>query len=280
MGAGSTKGVRHTDNVDRVSVSSEDYSPPQVMKAKKPANSENDKSNIRKRIEMVSDESDIDDDAPKSPSKSTTTNDSRQPEDKKRNLFGFSRKKEEKTNAFIHNTDEGEVSNKKTTINNNKTFGFFNSKKENKTEAKDEKSLDQDLTELQTTFDSLGIVDTKSKHSTKDNKIAEKSVPEESSKRNQTSQSADDLLELEPMRNRMNQRRRFSRPSNSLIPTSTPFGVPRRSSEGGALTGNLNPRRNFKYSWEKENAPLPVTKNEEWDYESVSIIIGTKFLTL
>lgn len=262
MGAGSAKGVNEINDEDndpendRFSVIS-GGSPsvdPKFPKSENKANDEVKTNNIRAKMEALGAESEDDDPLSKSADEGE-----RKEDERRRGLFGFSRKKseDEKTNAFIHeNGDETKRSIKR---ESSKGFRFFKFKKEDKKklDEKDEK-LDQEIKDLQQAFDSLGIVGSNvwNDNSKKDPISSKKS------------QSADDIRELEPMRNRLNQKRRFSRPANA-------GGSIRRGHDGMVSTSGGGKRRTFKYSWEKENVIANPVQTEDWNYEAVSI---TQFL--
>lgn len=267
MGAGSAKGVRINDEDfdienDRFSVISHD-SPEINAKGERPgANNNNNnnnasdkKSKVRVKIEALYDESDEEEGSGVTPTKPAVT--SEREDEKKRGLFGFSRRREEddKTNVFVHESDN-EGAKKGGKRDGSKGFKLFSFRKDGrKSEEKDE-PLDQEINDLQKTFDSLGIVgQAHGTQKTHNGTAARKS------------QSADDIRDLEPMRNRMNQKRRFSRPSNM-----TAAGPALRRTGDGLNTSSGGSKRTFKYSWEvnDHNGCSSPSKSEEWKYEAVS----------
>ena len=121
--------------------------------------------------------------------------------------------------------------------NNSKRIGGVGGESGN--EGDKDNRLDQDINDLEKTFDSLGIVG--------QNKWSEDNKP----------RPLDDIENLEPMRNRKQVRVRAPRVVNGVAPT-----------EGsGESSGSSSTKRTFRYSWEMSD--VTPTQDDEWEYQAV-----------
>nr|XP_027214181.1 uncharacterized protein LOC113807164 [Penaeus vannamei] len=256
MGAGSAKGLQQPeeDDEDRFSSSSEQW-----------GNDQSASDDSGRKDRDTSPESDI---APKTiPSvENGESSGHEEMEGKRRGLFTFSKKKDDpdkdKVDDFVDETNEDDKKKKGGTKNNKnnakkdnekKGFRLFGWRKDDKKNEKDE-ALDEDINDLEKTFDSLGIV---GKNSWGD-------APAKPQK-----EAVDDLELLEPMRKRKNVRVRGPKGMNGVVAGGT-----RGQDKGGSGSsdvGSTTSRRTFKYSWETETGPTaPKQQEDEWEYKAVS----------
>ncbi|KAK3892293.1 hypothetical protein Pcinc_003850 [Petrolisthes cinctipes] len=172
---------------------------------------------------------------------------SKKEEAKKKARFGFSRKKEDGDDNKIEDLGKENESNKKEDNAKKeaekKGFRIFNwSKKDEKKSEKDE-ALDDDINDLEKTFDSLGIVgkNTWGNETTTTSKKKEGTV--------------DDIELLEPMRKRKNAKTK---------------GMNGKSSSCGS---NGSSKRTFKFSWETDGDKTTAKEEVEgeWEYKAVVI---------
>ncbi|XP_069986729.1 uncharacterized protein [Penaeus vannamei] len=257
MGAGSAKGLQQPeeDDEDRFSSSSEQW-----------GNDQSASDDSGRKDRDTSPESDI---APKTiPSvENGESSGHEEMEGKRRGLFTFSKKKDDpdkdKVDDFVDETNEDDKKKKGGTKNNKnnakkdnekKGFRLFGWRKDDKKNEKDE-ALDEDINDLEKTFDSLGIV---GKNSWGD-------APAKPQK-----EAVDDLELLEPMRKRKNVRVRGPKGMNGVVAGGT-----RGQDKGGSGSsdvGSTTSRRTFKYSWETETGPTaPKQQEDEWEYKAVVI---------
>ncbi|XP_063597144.1 ABC transporter F family member 4-like [Penaeus indicus] len=189
MGAGSAKGLQQPDEdeEDRFSSSSEQW-----------GNDQSASDDSGRKDRDTSPESDVEPKAPPAVENGESSG-HEEMEGKRRGLFHFSKKKDEsdkdRVDEFVDETNEDDKKKKGGTKNNKdnakkdnekKGFRLFGWRKDDKKNEKDE-ALDDDINDLEKTFDSLGIV---GKNSWGD---APANPPKE---------AVDDLELLEPMRKR------------------------------------------------------------------------------
>ncbi|XP_068233526.1 protein starmaker-like isoform X2 [Palaemon carinicauda] len=128
-----------------------------------------------------------------------------------------------------------------------KLFGWRNKKEE------PDAQLDDDIDQLEKTFDSLGIVGK--------NMWGDDDKPPLPRK-----EAADDLELLEPMRKRKNVRVRGTRGMNGTIASAN--HDPNAGKNSNASSGS---RRTFRYSWETEKKKTKPDDEDEWEYKAVVI---------
>ncbi|KAG7167715.1 hypothetical protein Hamer_G010098 [Homarus americanus] len=251
MGAGSAKGVKPkgNDDGDQFSSSSDHWENDQPI-SKKDENKNNNSESFERTLAEIS-----------APSGSNIeTLDNGNPEEKKDDLkkktrFGFAKKKEDGTKVDSTQNDSSEdkknTNDKKNTDKNNKDptekkgFKLFNWKTEKKSEEKDV-GLEDDINDLEKTFDSLGIVGKNMWGNGPPNRLKEDEDP----------------AIIEPMRKKKNVRMRGVKSMNG-------GGMV----EGGGSSSNSSTgsKRTFKFSWETENQTTPTKEDEEeWEYKAVS----------
>ncbi|CAL4120482.1 unnamed protein product, partial [Meganyctiphanes norvegica] len=259
MGAGSAKGLRTTedddDDIDRYSTNSDQWDEDQP-------DGETSKSNKQEHvIRVVTEIPPLDPDL--GDNNQTTT---KKEETKKRGLFKFNRRKEGGVEKLENSGDENDEvekknkENKKNSEKNNKNksvevdvvsdkkggFRLFGWRKdEHKIEEK-EIQLDQEINDLEKTFDSLGIVG--------------RNLWEED-QNNQQQTAADDLALLEPMRKRKQVR--------TKIPNGTKTSI--INGGGGSGGSSSTSKRTFKYSWETSSTDSKSQDEDAWDYKAVVI---------
>ncbi|XP_042223970.1 uncharacterized protein LOC121867904 isoform X2 [Homarus americanus] len=252
MGAGSAKGVKPkgNDDGDQFSSSSDHWENDQPI-SKKDENKNNNSESFERTLAEIS-----------APSGSNIeTLDNGNPEEKKDDLkkktrFGFAKKKEDGTKVDSTQNDSSEdkknTNDKKNTDKNNKDptekkgFKLFNWKTEKKSEEKDV-GLEDDINDLEKTFDSLGIVGKNMWGNGPPNRLKEDEDP----------------AIIEPMRKKKNVRMRGVKSMNG-------GGMV----EGGGSSSNSSTgsKRTFKFSWETENQTTPTKEDEEeWEYKAVVI---------
>lgn len=165
-------------------------------------------------------------------------------EQPRRKLFTFSR---EKGSPDDKNEDDSDSDSNEKKENNTRRFNIFGGRKKDK---KDEK-LDEDIDDIEKTFDSLGIAGKNSWNDGQDIK------PKQHSK--------DDLDALEPMRNKTNVR--ISRPTRGINGLSNEF----YNKKDVDLNSTSSSRRKFNFSWENDDEkPIPK-QTDDWNYKAVSL---------
>lgn len=253
MGAGSAKGLQQPEDEDedRFSSSSEQW-----------GNDQSASDDSGRKDRDTSPESDVVPNAPAPPIvENGESSEHEEMDGKRRGLFNFSKKKDEqdkdKVDDFVDETNEDDRKKKGGTKNNKdnakkdsekKGFRLFGWRKDDKKTEKDA-GLDDDINDLEKTFDSLGIV---GKNSWGD---APAKPPKE---------AVDDLELLEPMRKRKNVRVRGPKGMNGVVAGGT-------AGSGSSDLGSTTSRRTFKYSWETDKgSSTPKQQEDEWEYKAVS----------
>ena len=258
MGAGSAKGVQaeeNEDEVDSFSSTSSDHweaevDPPAALAH--PAPPKPPKPKPKPPIEPPSTSSvapieNIDAEKKEKPKKKTTFGFSlrREPNNEKLDEVGNDSSDEEGNKG--ERDEKG--SDKEEKGKDKKGFRLFGWRKDEKKKEKEE-GLDEDISDLEKTFDSLGIVG-KNKWGGETSRVEDTTLRE-------------DVI-LSPMRKRKNVRGgRGVKGINGLT----------NGSNGRGSSGSNASKRTFKFSWEKDKQRSPPKDEEdEWEYKAVSVCV-------
>lgn len=250
MGAGSAKGVNPeaSEDSDGFSTSSDQWEneAPTTKVEKENVKNNNTANNAPSKIVTEASIASTSN-APPHPENGIEAEEKKE-DGKKKARFVFNRKKEDGDNKVEDLGRESETSRKDNADDKDKKdpekkgFRIFNwsKKEEKKTEERDE-GLDQDINDLEKTFDSLGIV-------------GKSMWGNEGGGGKKKEGAVDDIELLEPMRKRKN------------VKTKTMNG---KTSSSSSSNGS---KRTFKFSWETEGekALEKEEEEEEWEYKAVS----------
>lgn len=163
----------------------------------------------------------------------------------KKKLFSFRR--DRKDSEEKHDEDSDSDTNHRKESQHSR-FKFFGNRKKEK---KDEK-LDDEINDIERTFESLGIIGKSTWNDGQDIKPKQK--------------SKDDIDALEPMRNKSNVR--IARPPRGI--NGLTIGNELYKRNDGDLSSTASSKKRFNFSWEADG-PRAAPKNvDEWNYQAVS----------